>query len=161
MSETARSVRDELEREEPREHASDVPVDERRADAKGDGGDRSSRIATHTGELHERLDGLRKPPPLDDDLRGGVKGASAAIVSQTRPAPEHLLLARGGQGIDRGEVGLESFEESNDRVHARLLQHDLAHPDAVGGRMLAPGQGALVMFVPASQTRSYASKIVE
>ena len=80
---------------------------------------------------------------LGDDLPGGlVKLPCAAIVAQSFPKPQDLLLIGFGQGANCGQHGQKSLEVRLDGLHLRLLEHDLAQPDRVRVARAAPGQFA-------------------
>ena len=65
--------------------------------------------------------------------------------------------AGGGEIGDRGPARQEGLEIGLHRRHRRLLQHDLAEPDAVGigrlARQRPPGQPAPMAVVPGEQPR--------
>ena len=82
--------------------------------------------------------------PREAAVRGGSSRAlptAAALPFHRRPR----ALRTSGKRCD------EALEVVADRGHLRLLQHDLADPDAVRIARLAPGQIAGVFGVPGQQ----------
>src|SRR5436305_1489399 len=65
-----------------------------------------------------------------------------AVVAQPFPELQHVLLVGGGEVGQRWKGCQEALEVWDDRDNGRLLEHDLADPDAVRVTVLAPGQGA-------------------
>ena len=89
---------------------------------------------------------------LGDDLPGRlVKLPCAAIVAQSFPKAQDLLLIGLGQSVDRGQGGQETQEVRLDGFHLRLLEHDFAQPDRVRVARAAPRQIAGVLVVPCPQ----------
>ena len=93
----------------------------------------------------------------DDGLRAGVQVAGAGVIAQSLPGVQHLVERGGGQRANIGAARHESVKIGADRRDRRLLQHDLAEPDAVGVGALAgrgaPRQVAAVAVVPGEQRR--------
>ena len=87
-----------------------------------------------------------------DFLRGGVQLPRTAIVAEAFPQPQHLSLVGRGERVHIRKRRDEAFEVVADRGDLRLLQHDLADPDAVRIARLPPGQVAGVIGVPGEQT---------
>ena len=89
---------------------------------------------------------------LGDDLPGRlVKLSCAAIVAQSFPETQDLLLVGLGQRADRGQGGQKTLEVRLDGFHLRLLEHDFAQPDRVRVARAAPRQLAGVLVVPRPQ----------
>ncbi len=89
---------------------------------------------------------------LADDLpRGRVQVPRAAVIAEPFPQPQDVVLVGGGQGGQRGKASQEPLEIWDDGRHRRLLQHDLADPDAVRVARSAPGKIAIVHGGPAQQ----------
>jgi hypothetical protein len=83
-----------------------------------------------------------------DLLRGGVQEARTAVVAQTGPAGQHAFEWRVGESVYVGKALQESRVIWRGGRDLRLLQHDLAHPDAIGIARLAPRHGALLAMEP-------------
>ena len=91
----------------------------------------------------------------DDVLRAFVQVARAAVVAKPRPGDHHVVDTCRGKGLDRRPALQKRFEIRNDRFHHRLLQHDLAQPDAIWvgllSRWISPRQVTPVAVVPVEQ----------
>ena len=101
------------------------------------------------------VDGNLPPWSSATALRAFVQVARAAVVAKPRPGGEHVVERRRGQRLDGRPAGKEAQVEGDDGFDRRLLQHDLAEPDAVGvgalARRHAPGQVAALLVVPGEQ----------
>ena len=95
--------------------------------------------------------------PFDHGAGACVEVAGAGVVAEARPFDEHGLEVRGGQRLDRGPQREEALVVFADGRNGRLLQHDLAQPDAIGigmntagaiGWRDAPGQRPRMPVVP-------------
>src|SRR5262245_49299728 len=96
----------------------------------------------------------------DQVARGPVQVPRAAVVAQSRPELEDILLVRGGQFGDRGEGGDEPLEVGDDGRDGRLLEHHLADPDAVRVTVAPPRQVAAMAGEPGQETPPKARCIV-
>ena len=90
--------------------------------------------------------------PLDNGARAGVQVAGARVIAEPLPQLQHLVERCRGERRNIGPACHELVEIWADSRYGRLLQHDLAEPDAVGvgsdaGRG-APRQRAAVAVVP-------------
>ena len=101
--------------------------------------------------------GKRAAMRRDDGPRAGVQVAGAGVIAEPLPGMQHLVERGRGQRANIGKARHELVKIGADRRDRRLLQHDLAEPDAVGvGRLAgrgAPGQVAAVAVVPGEQRR--------
>jgi hypothetical protein len=79
-------------------------------------------------------------------LRGTVHVASAAVVAQTTPQTQHLVLVRSGQISHRGEARHETRKVLAHRDHLRLLQHDFRQPHGIRVLCVLPWQVMTAMF---------------
>ena len=79
--------------------------------------------------------------------------AGAAVVTQSLPQAQHLVLAGRSQRLDRGKCRHKTVPVVTALLDARLLQDDLAHPDAVGVADAAPGQFTAIGRKPLQQCR--------
>ena len=87
---------------------------------------------------------------LSHDLPGGlVQVPGAGIVAQPFPQLEHIVERRGGQRLDGGKTFYESSKIWYNCNHLRLLQHDLADPDAIGVGTPAAARALTALCWPA------------
>ena len=130
-----------VDREHAREHPRDVAVDERRALAVRDRGDRARRVgsdARHAAELARRA-----RQRLAHRLRAGVEVPRARVVAEAGPRGEHVVERCGRERGDRREPRHPALPVRDHRRDPRLLQHDLADPDRVRVTRAPPRQIAL------------------
>ena len=139
--------------DEPAQQANRVGFQDRRPLVEGDRGDRAGRVAADAGKRHQLVDGLWELAVElgDDHLCRRVQLPCAAVVAEAFPQPQHVLFVGGGQSADIRQCDNEPLEVVADRGHLRLLQHDLADPDAVGVARLPPGQVAGMFGIPGKQ----------
>ena len=69
-----------------------------------------------------------------ENLRRTVQVPCAGVVAQTLPELEKPLLAHCRERVHVGQLCHKAGIVFQHRLHARLLQHDLRHPDAVACR---------------------------
>ena len=90
--------------------------------------------------------------PLDNGARAGVQVAGARVITEPLPELKYLVERCRGERRNIGPACHESVEIWADSRYRRLLQHDLAEPDAVGvgsdAGGGAPRQRAAVAVVP-------------
>ena len=117
---------------------------------KGDGGDGPGGVFTQTGEPAQcREIGGERPVMLLHQQGGGFfEVPCAAVIAQSLPQLEELLLLHGGKGGDIRQGGGKALEVGDARLHAGLLEHDLRDPGAVGAGVFPPRQDAAVLVVP-------------
>src|SRR5205823_8026963 len=90
--------------------------------------------------------------PLDNSARAGMQVAGARVITEPLPELQYLVERCRGEHRNVGPACHESVEIWADSRYRRLLQHDLAEPDAVrvgpdaGGG--APRQRPAVAVVP-------------
>ena len=143
--------------EQARDHALDVAVDRRCGLAKCDRGDGRRGVGADARQLLQLGDGRRKLAAQILGNRDGalVQVAGAAVVAEPRPGGEHVVERRRGQRLDGRPAGEEAQIEGDDGFDRRLLQHDLAEPDAVGvgalARRHAPRQVTALLVIPSEQ----------
>ena len=76
--------------------------------------------------------GNAPPCARDDGPRAGVQVAGAGVIAEPLPGMQHLVERGRGQRANIGKARHELVKIGADRRDRRLLQHDLAEPDAVG-----------------------------
>ena len=82
-------------------------------------------------------------------LGGSVEIAGAAVIPQSLPQAEYLVLAGPCQGGHGREPLYETFVVLLPLADARLLENDFGNPDAIGVSRLTPGQVvAAVLGIP-------------
>ena len=72
----------------------------------------------------------------------------AAVIPQSLPRLEQLLFRRVGQRIHVGIARKKTFIIRNDRLRARLLEHDLGNPDSISVLCVPPRQVAMPGVIP-------------
>src|SRR5205814_3010627 len=86
----------------------------------------------------------------------GVQIASAVVIAQTLPQPQHVLLVGVGESADRRKGFDEAMEVRNDRGNLSLLEHRLADEDVIWIEMTVlrrpPGKVAAMAVVPIQQS---------
>ena len=87
----------------------------------------------------------------DDFLCCAVEISRAAVVAEAGPEFEHFILWCTGEGFDARKSAEESLVVRSDGGDARLLQHNLRYPDAIGIAARAPGEIALVLAEPGEE----------
>jgi hypothetical protein len=135
--------------EDTGEDARDVAIDERRAFAERDRCDRPGGVRTDARDLAE-VGGARGQGTGDavgDGLGAGVEVARARVVAEARPRGEDIVEWSIGERAHRRKPRHPAFPVRDDRLDARLLQHDLADPDRVRIPRAPPGQVAAVTRV--------------
>ena len=143
----SRARRDRPPREEPREHARDVPVHGRRA------GSAKAMLATapavygpKPGSARSASSDAGSPPWRASAARAAARRfRHARVVAEAAPEREDLVVLRGRERLERGEPREEALVVRDDRRDLRLLQHHLRDPDAVRVRAVlreAPREGA-------------------
>ena len=90
-------------------------------------------------------------PSIGQLPRGPMERAGAAVVAETRPGDEHLVLRGGSQRSGVREASHELPVARQHGFHPGLLEHHLRHPDAPGIRRFAKRERALVLPEPGEQ----------
>ena len=134
-------------------HAQNVAVHSRGADAESDGSNGAGGIIANAGQFPDffLVGGHDAVIFLYQKARRFLQVACAAVIAKPFPKFEEFFLRRGGKVAHRGERGKKALVVGLDRLHARLLEHDLRDPDAVGVARFPPGQVARVGIVPTKE----------
>ena len=142
---------------EPSHDALDIAVDRGGASIESDGGNGRRGIGANTGQRTQSSNFAREfaGMSLDHDAGAGMQVAGARVIAESLPELQNLVERGCGQRPNIGPTCHESVEIWADSRHRRLLQHDLAEPDAVGiglhsGRR-PPRQIAAMAVVPGKQ----------
>ncbi len=138
-----------------RQHALDVAVQDRDAQAVRLGQDGAGGRAADAGQGGQRVEVARQLAAVafHAQPRGAVQEARAAVVAQARPQRQHGVLVgarqvgQGGQGVD------EALEIVDDGGDLGLLQHDFRQPHPIGAARVLPGQVVSAVDVEPGQQR--------
>ena len=141
-------------------HALHIAVDHGDVFAVGDAGDSGSGVSSDAGQFAQIHRGCRDAAAefLRNKVCRLVQHAGAAVVAETAPKREHVLLAGFGQRKHRGKAVQKGRVALNDHGHAGLLQHDLRNPDGVGVASGAPREVAPIGVVPLQHGTAQASE---
>jgi len=152
LGQRARALR-RLQREEPRQDALHVAVDQGLGASEGDREDRARRVGPDPGQ-RQPAGARRGEAPAElphHHARRRAEGAGARVVAEAAPQREQLGLVGRRQGPHVRQARQEALVVGHDRLDARLLQHRLADPDRVGVARAPPGQVATLGAVPGQQ----------
>ena len=132
-----------------RQHALDVAVQDGRALAETERGNRRGRRAANAGQGGQHGSPCRKlSAKVGHHLpRTAVQQARAAVVAQTAPQGQYLVFAGVRQSGDIAKALQEARVVRQHGRDLRLLQHDFGKPHPVGVAGALPGQ--VVAPVPA------------
>src|SRR5262245_38282014 len=92
-------------------------------------------------------------------LRGPSQAARPTVVAEALPRLEDLVLRRGRERAQRGELAQERRVPLADGLDARLLEHHLRDPDAVRVALAAPREDAAVMVVVREERRAQPGEV--
>lgn len=139
----------ERQREDAREHARHVAVDQGGALAVRDGRDGARGVRADARHLTQLFGALREAavPAVHHVAGAAVQVPGAAVEAQARPGGEHVVERRPGQRRHGGEALHPALPVRDHCRHPRLLQHHLADPDGVRIADPAPRQIALHLAV--------------
>jgi hypothetical protein len=132
------------QREHAREHSRDIAVDERGSFAVRDRCDRTRGIRPDAGHRAQLRRARRQPPgeSLRHLARTRVKVACARVVAEPGPRSEHVVEWCLRERRHRREPRHPALPVRDHRLHACLLQHDLADPDRIWVARAPPRQVA-------------------
>ncbi len=164
-----RGDRQRIERSR-RQRAADTPTRTRRGGSRGAGSRRPRRrrssnanartaaavYAPMPGSARSAAVSSRKTPavPFDDRARERVQPHGAAVVAEPAPRAHDVAGIRRRERLERRKPRDERVVERDHALDLRLLQHELAHDDAVRIARRAPRQvRAAVPRVPREQRR--------
>lgn len=138
--------------EEARQHPRDVPVDEPHRLTERDARDGPRRVGTDAGHPQKAFAVRReRASERDHRARAFVEHSCATVVPEPTPHREHVV----GGGIGERERRRKALQKARvirqHRLHARLLEHDFAHPNGVRIPRSSPGKIASARLVPTKQ----------
>src|SRR5262249_10688394 len=134
-----------------RDHAQHIAIEDRPRQAERDAADRGGRVVADARQRADRLILARKAACRDDLLRSAPQIAGARVIAEPRPGGQDIVLGRAGQRLHSREALQKALIVGDDGLGARLLEHDLAHPDAIGIGSGAPGKIAMTFSVPVEE----------
>ena len=141
--------------EQSDDYAPDITVDSGVGQAEGDAGDRRGGVVSDAGKRSNRIENTWKMIDFCHFFSCFVHVSRTAIIAQSAPHGEDLLLVGGRQRSGIRERTQESFVIRYYGGDARLLEHDFRDPDGVGIARTAPWEVAAVAIVPARECRAY------
>ena len=136
-----------------RQHAYHVPVYGGRGLFEGDGSDRARRIFPDAGQLFQIFRPFGKTAAGKDLPRRFPHVFRAAVIPEPLPKFHQFFFRAFRQRPYVGQFAQKAHVMIFCGLHARLLQHDLGYPHAVGIAVDAPGKAALVFVVPWQKAR--------
>ena len=150
---SGRGVDRRIEVEEPRENPVDIAIDHGARSVVGRRTDGRGGIVAHAAQGANLLqrDGEPSAEAFDDLPGGGMEIAGSAVIAESLPEFQHLVLGSGGERRDIGEPLREAEIVLRSLRHAGLLEDHLREPDAVGIARAAPRQVAPFAGVPVEE----------
>ena len=138
---------------EPRRHTQNIAVHRRNRQPERDRRHRACRIFTDAGQREQFIvvGGQLAAVLRAQQDRCTVQVAHAAVVAEPLPELGVNGLVRRRESGNIGQRVHPAGKIAAHGLHARLLQHDLAHPDAIGSRLRPPRQVAVPGVIPAQQ----------
>ena len=138
---------------QPRRHTQNIAVHRRNGQSERDRRHRACRVLADTGQGKQPVVIGRQFAAvfLAQQDRCTVQVAHAAVVAEPLPELGVNGLVRRRESGNIGQRVHPTGKIAAHGLHARLLQHDLAHPDAVGSRLRPPRQVAVTGVIPVQQ----------
>ena len=150
-----------VDAEVARQDAVDVSVDNGNGLSESDAGDGGGGVVAHAFQLSDVVEGVGEVSQIDNLPCGGVQVARAAVVAQSLPLAQHLVLGSGGELFYGWPAVHEAFPVGLSLLYARLLQDDFAEPDGVRVTRVAPGEVASVFGKPEEEGWDDASHLCD
>ena len=138
---------------QPRRHTQNIAVHRRNGQSERDRRHRACRVLADAGQSKQPVVISRQFAAVffAQQDRCTVQVAHAAVVAEPLPELGVNGLVRRRESGNIGQRVHPAGKIAAHGLHARLLQHDLAHPDAVGSRLRPPRQVAVPGVIPAQQ----------
>src|SRR4029077_17016145 len=138
---------------EARQDARDVAVQHGERCFVGDAEDGGGGVTPDPWPSGRRIELARKPSmmPRDDLLRSPAQIPRAAVVAKPGPGLQYARFPRARQRPDARKFAQEPPVVGNYSGNARLLQHHLREPDAIGVAAAAPRKVAAICAEPAEE----------
>jgi len=124
------------------EHSFDITVENRRALAESENGDRRRRRAADARQAGEQRRIVWKASGMigDQHLRAALQMAGTRVITEPGPQSEDLVERRRRQMRQVGKMRQKAEVIRLHAAHLCLLQHDFRQPDAVGVAGVLPRQ---------------------
>ena len=137
-------------REIPADHALHVAIHRGGGDAERNGRNRAAGVIPDAGQGAQLLQiGGQLAAVLRNNLaRRLLQQTRAAVIPQPLPRLEQFLLRRIGQRPHIGIARKKALIIRNDRLRARLLEHDFGNPDSISVLRAPPRQVAMPRVIP-------------
>ena len=132
----------------PRKHPIHVAVDGSSGQVKSYRANGGGSVIPHPFQGAQPLDGARKAALLHNLAGGSMHVAGSAVVTQSLPLAQHLVLAGRCQRLDCGETFHKAQPVVTPLLDACLLQDHFTHPDAIRVGDATPRQFAPMLRKP-------------
>src|SRR4030095_1354966 len=109
----------------------DVGIDRGNLLSEGNRGDRGRSIVSDARQSPKLVGRSGEGAPPRNLSSAGNQIAGPRVVTKPRPFREALLVARSGKCLDMWPARDKTLEPRNHGCDRRLLEHDLAQPDAI------------------------------
>ena len=138
---------------QPRRHTQNIAVHRRNGQSERDRRHRACRVLADAGQSKQPVVISRQFAAVffAQQDRCTVQVAHAAVVAEPLPELGVNGLVRRRESGYIGQRVHPAGEIAAHGLHARLLEHDLAHPDAIGSRLRTPRQVAVPGVIPVQQ----------
>jgi len=139
----------------------DVAVEHRCHNAEGDARDRRRGVAADARQRQQAVEGARKAGTGRRDLLcRGMELPRPPVVAEAGPESEHVVQGRRGQRFHGRKAVQEALVIRQHHLDARLLQHHLGEPDAIGVALPPPGQVAAVPVKPVEKSLDVPHRVI-
>ncbi|HSZ75572.1 MAG TPA: hypothetical protein VK779_12195 [Rhizomicrobium sp.] len=148
-------------REVTREHTFRIRIDGGFLRIEGNRGNRARCICANAGQLSQRISRAWKLAAqlVRNDLRRRMHVPRSGVIAKPRPCSEHVVERCCRQRFHIRPAREEFAVIRSNRLHGRLLQHDLRQPHAIRISKLAalrpPWQVAPMLVIPGKQARGW------
>jgi hypothetical protein len=128
------------QRQQARDNARDVAIDDDVRLVVSDAKDGTRGVVSDPWERASFRVCRGKPAVkfLNDSPCCEVQVSGTAVIAESGPQLQHPFEWRLGQSFDAGEHSKKPQEIRNNRIHLRLLEHDLRDPYGVRVFVLSP-----------------------
>lgn len=136
--------------ENARKQTRDIRFDNRHRLIERESCDGVSGVTADTGKFAKggRIARQNSTMSILYDLRDGEEIACAAVVTESLPGVQDVVLRRAGQGGEIGEPTEPLIIIRDNGSDLRLLEHELGDEDGVRIVPASPGKGAAVRSIP-------------
>lgn len=143
-----------IAREQPRQHAQNIAVHRGTTLPACNRCDCSRRIRTDARQRQQRISVTRHTSVKfrTNGSRRLLQITGAGIISQSFPQLEQLFLRHLGKCLHGRKCPHKAFIVRDDRLHPRLLQHNLGNPNSIRILGTPPRQIPMSLLIPRAQT---------